>query len=65
MLVTKQGRLVTTSPAELNARLGRESGKPVDVANRGVAFLRANKKCGASEPLPLAGSNRESLRHSL
>lgn len=54
MPVTKKGRFVTTSPGELNAWLGRESGRPVHVVNpqedlaaelkRGVAFLRAEKK---------------------
>lgn len=52
--VKKEGRFVTTSPEELNAWLGRESGKPIHVITsqddlaaelkRGVAFLRAGKK---------------------
>lgn len=54
MPVTKQGRFVTSSPEELNAWIGRESGKPVHVVTpeadlatelkRGVAFVRASKK---------------------
>ena len=57
MPVTKQGRFVAASPHELNAWLGRESGKPVHVVSpkedlaaelkRGVAFFRANKKLRA------------------
>lgn len=52
--VKKEGKFVTTSPEELNAWLGRESGKPVHVLSshddlaaelkRGVAFVRAGKK---------------------
>jgi hypothetical protein len=58
MPLTKQGRFVTTSPEELNAWLGRESGKPVHVVTpeedlaaelkRGIAFLRAKKKRAAN-----------------
>jgi hypothetical protein len=54
MPVTRQGRYVTTSPAELNAWLGRESGKPVHVITpetdlsaelkRGLAFARQGKR---------------------
>jgi hypothetical protein len=54
MPVFEQGRFVATSPEQLNAWLGRESGKPVHVITpeadlatelkRGVAFLRAKKK---------------------
>lgn len=54
MPVFEQGRFVTTSPEQLNAWLGRESGKPVHVVTpeadlaaelkRGVAYLRAKKK---------------------
>lgn len=54
MPVFEQGRFVTTSPEQLNAWLGRESGTPVHVVTpeadraaelkRGVAFLRAKKK---------------------
>jgi hypothetical protein len=54
MPVSKQGRFVSTTPAELNAWLGRESGKPVhlvapgedltSVLKRDVALLRRQKK---------------------
>jgi hypothetical protein len=54
MPVSTQGRFVATSPAELNAWLSRESGKPVRVVTpeadltseleRGVAFFGGNKK---------------------
>jgi hypothetical protein len=54
MPVTKQGRFVTTSPHELNAWLGHESGKPVHVVTpqsdlsaelkRGLAFVRQEKR---------------------
>ena len=57
MPVAKEGRFVTTSPAQLNAWLGRESGKPLQVVTpeqdlttqlkRGVAFARSNKKPSA------------------
>lgn len=54
MPVAKQGRFVSTSPAELNAWLGRESGKPIHVVapqsdlsaelKRGLAFVRQEKR---------------------
>jgi hypothetical protein len=56
MPVRKQGRYVETTPEELNAWLGRESGKPVHVITddadlsaelkRGLSFIRkeADKK---------------------
>jgi hypothetical protein len=56
MPVRKQGRYVETTPEELNAWLGRESGKPVHVVTddadlsaelkRGLSFIRkeADKK---------------------
>jgi hypothetical protein len=53
MPVRKQGRYVETTPAELNAWLGKESGKPVHVATedtdltaelkRGLSFVRSEK----------------------
>ena len=53
MPVRKQGRYVETTPEELNAWLGKESGKPVYVATedtdltaelkRGLSFVRAMK----------------------
>ena len=54
MPVRKQGRYVETTPEELNAWLGKESGKPVHVATentglaaelkRGLSFIRQEKK---------------------
>lgn len=54
MPVRKEGRFVSTTPAELNAWLGKESGKPVHVATentdlaaelkRGLAFVKKNQK---------------------
>lgn len=53
MPVRRQGRYVETTPEELNAWLGKESGKPVHVATentdltaelkRGLSFVRAEK----------------------
>lgn len=47
MPVTKQGRLVTTTPDELNAWLGKESGKPVHVVTENTD-LAAELKRGLS-----------------
>src|SRR5689334_4198666 len=54
MPVTEQGRFVVTSPEQLNAWLGRESGKPVHLATpetdltaelkRGIAFARGKSR---------------------
>jgi hypothetical protein len=54
MPVKRQGRYVTTSPAELNQWLGRESGEPVQVAieatdlsaelKRGLTYVRRGRK---------------------
>ena len=54
MPVRKEGRFVSTTPAELNAWMGKESGKPVHVATentdlaaelkRGLAFVKKNQK---------------------
>jgi hypothetical protein len=54
MPVRKQGRYVETTPDELNAWLGKESGKPVHVATedtdltaelkRGLSFVRREKE---------------------
>ena len=53
MPVRKQGRYVETTPDELNAWLGKESGKPVHVATqntdltaelkRGLSFVRRGR----------------------
>jgi len=54
MPVRRQGRYVESTPEELNAWLGKESGKPVHVATettdlaaelkRGLSFVRSGKK---------------------
>ena len=53
MPVRREGRFVSTSPEELNAWLGKESGKPVQVATentdlsaelkRGLSFIHGQK----------------------
>lgn len=59
MPVRRQGRFVTTTPEELNAWLGRESGKPVHVATeetdlaaelkRGLSYVRGEKESKAKK----------------
>jgi len=59
MPVRRQGRFVTTTPEELNAWLGRESGKPVHVATeetdlaaelrRGLSYIRSAKDSKAKK----------------
>jgi hypothetical protein len=59
MPVRREGRFVTTTPEELNAWLGRESGKPVHVATeltdlaaelkRGLSFVRREKETSNSK----------------
>jgi len=54
MPVRRQGRYVETTPEELNAWLGKESGKPVHAATettdlgaelkRGLSFVRSGKQ---------------------
>jgi hypothetical protein len=54
MPIRKQGRYVETTPEELNAWLGKESGKPVHTVTedtdltaelkRGLSYLRHEKK---------------------
>jgi len=54
MPVCKQGRYIETMPEELNAWLGKESGKPVHVATndtdltaelkRGLSFVRSEQE---------------------
>ena len=54
MPVRREGRFVSTTAEELNAWLGRESGKPIHVATdntdltaeltRGLSFVRSEKK---------------------
>jgi hypothetical protein len=60
MPVVEQGRLVTSSPDQLNDWLGRESGKPVHVVTadtdlaselkRGMAFVKRGVKHAKSQP---------------
>jgi hypothetical protein len=62
MPVRKQGRYVETTPEELNAWLGKESGKPVHVATentdlaaelkRALSFVRHEKQQSKSPTLP-------------
>jgi hypothetical protein len=47
MPVRREGRFVSTSPAELNAWLGKESGKPVHAVNE-TTDLTAELKRGLS-----------------
>src|SRR5579864_8088298 len=61
MPVRRQGRYVETTPDELNAWLGKESGKPVHVATentdltadlkRGLPFVRREKEPSAGKEL--------------
>ncbi|HET9305735.1 MAG TPA: hypothetical protein VFO46_06890 [Candidatus Sulfotelmatobacter sp.] len=62
MPVRREGRLVTTTPEELNAWLGKESGKPVHVATeetdltaelkRGLSFVRRETRSHSADPQP-------------
>ncbi|MGB8988828.1 MAG: hypothetical protein WCC37_19670 [Candidatus Sulfotelmatobacter sp.] len=57
MPVHHEGRYVTATPAELDAWMGKESGKPVHVATentdlsaelkRGLSFIRRNRKAAS------------------
>ena|ERR1044071_1325954 len=57
MPVKREGRFVSTSPADLNQWLGRESGEPVHVATenldlapelkRGLSHVRKEKRTGS------------------
>jgi hypothetical protein len=70
MPVRKQGRYVETTPDELNAWLGKESGKPVHVATedtdltaelkRGLSFVRREKEPSAGKEL--AGLSKKAKR---
>jgi hypothetical protein len=61
MPVRRQGRYVETTPDELNAWIGKESGKPVHVATedtdltaelkRGLSFVRRDKEPTAGKEL--------------
>ena len=60
MPVRREGRYVETTPEELNAWLGKESGKPVHVATentdltaelkRGLSFVRNEKESEKNKP---------------
>ena len=60
MPVRREGRFVATTPEELNAWLGKQSGKPVHVAtenadltaelNRGLSFVRKEKLSARKKP---------------
>lgn len=62
MPVRREGRFVVTTPEELNAWLGKQSGKPVhamtestDLAaelKRGLAFIRSEKHPPAKKAAP-------------
>ncbi len=62
MPLQREGRFVSTTPAELNAWLGKESGKPVHVATentdlaaelkRGLSFVRQEHQSGQSKTKP-------------
>jgi hypothetical protein len=70
MPVRRQGRFVSTTPEELNAWLGKESGKPVHVATentdltaelkRGLSFVRREKEPSAGKEQ--AGRSKKSKR---
>jgi hypothetical protein len=69
MPVRKQGRYVETTPEELNAWLGKESGKPVHVATdntdlgaelkRGLTFVRDEKQQSKLPASPKRGTRVE------
>ena len=60
MPVHREGRFVATSPEQLNAWMGKESGKPVHVATestdlaaelkRGLLFVRHEKQSAKQKP---------------
>jgi hypothetical protein len=60
MPVRKEGRYVTSTVDELNAWLGRESGKPVHAATddtdltaelkRGLSYVRSGKRSAVANP---------------
>lgn len=62
MPLRREGRFVSTTPAELNAWLGKESGKPVHVATentdlaaelkRGLSFVRQEHQSEQSKTRP-------------
>lgn len=68
MLVHREGRFVVTTSDDLNAWLGKQSGKPVHVATestdlaaelkRGLAFIRNEKQRRPTKPQPKKASRR-------
>ena len=72
MPLRRQGRYVETTPDELNAWLGKESGKPVHVATentdltaelkRGLSFVRREKEPNAGKER--ARRSRKAKAHS-
>jgi hypothetical protein len=68
MPLRREGRFVVTTPEELNAWLGKETGKPVHVATestdlaaelkRGLSFLRTKKQAGNQQAKPKTAKPR-------
>lgn len=68
MPVRREGRFVSTTPDELNAWLGKQSGKPVRVATestdlaaelrRGLSFLRSQKNSRSQQARTKKGTNK-------
>jgi hypothetical protein len=68
MPVHQEGRFVSTTPEELNAWLGKESGKPIHVATentdlsaelkRGLSFIRGKKTPSGEKPAARNSSKR-------
>jgi len=69
MPVRREGRFVSTSTKELNAWLGKESGKPVHVATentdlsaelkRGLSFIRGHRNTPGEKPGGRESSKRQ------
>ncbi len=69
MPVRREGRFVSTSTKELNAWLGKESGKPIHVATentdlsaelkRGLSFIRGHKNMLGEKPVVRKSSKRQ------
>jgi hypothetical protein len=71
MPVHRERRFVSTSPEELNAWLGQESGKPVHVATentdlaaelkRGLSFIRRKKQPRGEKSTQPRGAKRKKV----
>ena len=71
MPVHREGRFVSTSTEELNAWLGKESGKPVHVATegtdlaselkRGLSFIRGKNQPSGEKSQPRSAKRKEVL----